>query len=130
MVIASAASFGIRDCSHFWAGQTTPMMNRAAASGANTPFACCAAAQTTTAATTSVATLRPKSTPSLDSIASSARQFQVYSKTRDEPRRHADRHTSYVTFRRDNGSPGGRASRAPGFCDRQRLKGTAQIVNG
>src|SRR6185312_4633421 len=112
MVIASAASFGIRDCNHRCAGQTTPMMNRAAASGANTPFACCAAAQTTTAATTSVATLRPKPTPSLDSIASSTRQFQVYSNCEAPRVGLADHLTSYVIFRHDHNSAAGRASPA------------------
>src|SRR5262249_52575758 len=115
MVIASAASFGIRDCSHLWAGQTTPMMNRAAASGANTLFACDAAAQTSTAAMTSVATLRPKPTPSLDSIAYSARQFQINSNREANRAGHADRHTSYAICRHDDNSAGGRAPPGAGL---------------
>jgi hypothetical protein len=38
-VIASAASFGIQDCSCFWTGHTIAMMKSAAASGANTLLA-------------------------------------------------------------------------------------------
>jgi len=63
MVIASAASFGSQSCRRCWIGHTTAMMNKAAASGANTWLAWDNAAEISTAAMIPMAALDPKLTP-------------------------------------------------------------------